>query len=107
EDLPKLLPEVDVFMGIDQVSSITDIVETALARRRSKLAARLTTAPQVPKLTSRARSKSRIAGPLLKTPAASPSTSLVNVTARPSYIPDYATPRFRLTPRHFAYVKIA
>jgi ribosomal protein S12 methylthiotransferase len=26
---------------------------------------------------------------------------------RPRYIPDYATPRFRLTPRHFAYVKIA
>ena len=24
-----------------------------------------------------------------------------------TYIPDYATPRFRLTPRHFAYVKIA
>src|SRR5208283_3584177 len=25
----------------------------------------------------------------------------------PSYIPDFATPRFRLTPKHFAYVKIA
>ena len=32
---------------------------------------------------------------------------MVAVTPRPSYIPDYATPRFRLTPRHFAYVKIA
>lgn len=31
----------------------------------------------------------------------------VEVDARPTYIPDYATPRFRLTPRHFAYVKIA
>jgi ribosomal protein S12 methylthiotransferase len=29
------------------------------------------------------------------------------VTARPVYIPDYETPRFRLTPKHFAYVKIA
>jgi len=29
------------------------------------------------------------------------------VNARPTYIPDYATPRFRLTPRHFAYIKIA
>ena len=28
-------------------------------------------------------------------------------TRVPHYIPDYATPRFRLTPRHFAYVKIA
>ena len=32
---------------------------------------------------------------------------LLNVTARPTFIPDFATPRFRLTPRHFAYVKIA
>jgi ribosomal protein S12 methylthiotransferase len=31
----------------------------------------------------------------------------VAVNRRPSYIPDYATPRFRLTPRHFAYLKIA
>jgi ribosomal protein S12 methylthiotransferase len=29
------------------------------------------------------------------------------VTARPTFIPDFATPRFRLTPRHFAYLKIA
>ena len=27
--------------------------------------------------------------------------------ASPSYIPDYDTPRFRLTPQHFAYMKIA
>jgi ribosomal protein S12 methylthiotransferase len=31
----------------------------------------------------------------------------LKVTARPIFIPDFATPRFRLTPRHFAYVKIA
>ena len=29
------------------------------------------------------------------------------VTARSTYIPDYNTPRFRLTPKHFAYIKIA
>ncbi len=29
------------------------------------------------------------------------------VTGRSTYIPDYNTPRFRLTPKHFAYVKIA
>jgi ribosomal protein S12 methylthiotransferase len=107
EDLPKLLPEVDVFMGIDQVSSITNIVQTALASRRNKLAARSITGPQVPKLSSRSRSKSRISGPGFKPPTDLPTTASVNVTARPSYIPDYATPRFRLTPRHFAYVKIA
>src|SRR5207237_1795426 len=32
---------------------------------------------------------------------------LVSVNLRPKYIPDFGTPRFRLTPKHFAYVKIA
>lgn len=32
---------------------------------------------------------------------------LMDVNERPVYIPDFATPRFRLTPKHFAYVKIA
>src|SRR5205807_6689174 len=36
-----------------------------------------------------------------------PQPPLVEVNLRPNYIPDYATPRFRLTPKHFAYVKIA
>src|SRR5271157_2407995 len=34
DDLPKLLPEVDAFMGIDQVAQVAQIVEQALARRR-------------------------------------------------------------------------
>src|SRR5438874_11753322 len=40
---------------------------------------------------------------------AAPATNLDYnfVTARPGYIPDYDTPRFRLTPTHSAYVKIA
>ena len=29
------------------------------------------------------------------------------VTLKPQYVPDYSTPRIRLTPDHFAYVKIA
>jgi len=29
------------------------------------------------------------------------------VTPRSTFIPDYDTPRFRLTPKHFAYIKIA
>jgi ribosomal protein S12 methylthiotransferase len=29
------------------------------------------------------------------------------VTARSTFIPDFDTPRFRLTPKHFAYIKIA
>src|SRR2546422_220078 len=38
DELPKLLPEVDAFMGIDQVAQVTDIVQQALARRTEKLA---------------------------------------------------------------------
>src|SRR5215210_4208509 len=30
EELPKLLPEVDAFMGIDQVAQVADIVQRAL-----------------------------------------------------------------------------
>src|SRR6478609_3277714 len=37
EELPKLLPEVDAFMGIDQVAQVADIVDQALVRRRGKL----------------------------------------------------------------------
>ena len=33
EELPKLLPEVDAFMGIDQVAQVADIVRQAMARR--------------------------------------------------------------------------
>jgi len=32
---------------------------------------------------------------------------LLEVNSRPTFIPDFGTPRFRLTPRHFAYLKIA
>ncbi len=113
EDLPKLLPEVDAFMGIDQVAQVGDIVKEALARRAERLSA---TRP-VPR-TAKAK-KARIVARLTElnpVPATTPvSTSplalltspLVKVHARPTYIPDYATPRFRLTPRHFAYLKIA
>lgn len=127
EDLPKLLPEVDAFMGIDQVAQVNDIVRQALANRATKLAAGPKPKP--------VRSKGKVAAHLaaldqarpsahdeheeklrgtdkfgktktLLTPAP-PTAPFVDVTARPNYIPDYATPRFRLTPKHFAYVKIA
>src|SRR5215471_5639321 len=37
EELPKLLPEVDAFMGIDQVTQVSDIVKEAMARRAQKV----------------------------------------------------------------------
>jgi len=36
DELLKLLPEVDAFMGIDQVANVGEIVQEALARRREK-----------------------------------------------------------------------
>src|ERR1700755_2949483 len=38
EELPKLLPEVDAFMGIDQVAQVGEIVQQALAKRAEKIA---------------------------------------------------------------------
>jgi ribosomal protein S12 methylthiotransferase len=94
DDLPKLLPEVDAFMGIDQVAQVSEIVEQALVRRAERLAAG--------KGGSRPDRKK-----LSKVAETNGSADLVNVHQRPTYIPDFATPRFRLTPKHFAYVKIA
>ena len=37
DDLPKLLPEVDAFIGIDQLTQITHIVKEAMARRAARL----------------------------------------------------------------------
>ncbi len=132
EDLPKLLPEVDAFMGIDQVTQVTQLVHLAVTRRREKLArvtsvegrmagredriaksvsekSKKTSSPRPPppeeererisKTHSETDEPSRTTALL--------STPLVEVNSRPTYIPDYATPRFRLTPRHFAYLKIA
>jgi ribosomal protein S12 methylthiotransferase len=90
EELPKLLPEVDAFMGIDQVANVTSIIKTALAHRR----ARINNGKKPDRVNPVEFSKHEV-------------PALVDITSRPQYIPDYATPRFRLTPRHFAYVKIA
>ena len=38
EELPKLMPEVDAFMGIDQVAQVGDIVSQAIANRSVKAA---------------------------------------------------------------------
>jgi ribosomal protein S12 methylthiotransferase len=129
EELPALLPEVDAFMGVDQVAQVAGIVKAALARRAEKLRA----APARPErgdANRRARTSrvlNRFAeldtqreSPLPVDTAAgttaagahephsgSSAAPLVHVDGRPHYVPDYATPRFRLTPRHFAYVKIA
>src|SRR5580704_17413181 len=37
EELPKLMPEVDAFMGIDQVAQVGDIVSKAVQNRAGKI----------------------------------------------------------------------
>ncbi|HXT12982.1 MAG TPA: 30S ribosomal protein S12 methylthiotransferase RimO [Candidatus Angelobacter sp.] len=127
EELPKLLPEVDAFMGIDQVAQVSDIVKQALARRaekvqspkskvlsrRTKVVAKLNDLDKNHSPTGHEKSESfrgtekfGNTKTVLSTLDSRHST-LLNVTQRPIYIPDVSTPRFRLTPRHFAYVKIA
>ena len=131
EELPKLMPEVDAFMGIDQVAQVGDIVREAVARRAVKV-------PGLGRSSRPAGRKGNAKGELaalektigakaaehaateslrgtakfgrtktVVTAPAVPAGAFFEVTARPSYIPDVGTPRFRLTPRHFAYVKIA
>jgi len=117
DDLPKLLPEVDAFMGIDHVAQVGDIVQQSLKRRRAQVrSSKLNGASSKSKVQS---SKSKVMarfGELEQTSNSSHekphnpsfvSPPLLQVNRRPTYIPDFANPRFRLTPKHFAYVKIA
>lgn len=138
DELPKLFPEVDAFMGIDQVAQVSEIVEKAKEHRAGKIQKKHRT-PNNERRTSKGKIVERFAELQGETSVheneeslrgtdkfgktktvIAPKTSnlkpqtpnskiapIFDVTARPIYIPDYATPRFRLTPKHFAYVKIA
>ena len=83
-ELREALPEVDAFIGLDQVSELGAIVEQVVAGFGD---------------AGRHGSNSSATG--------IPDAGYDFVTRRPSYIPDYDTPRFRLTPAHSAYLKIA
>lgn len=136
-ELPKLFPEVDAFMGIDEVARVTEIVHQAQQRRSERLAQPIDTKSRKAGVVKRfaeldlttngeGRAKAgttnegQSAGHnhdtilrgttrfgKTKTAVTSPAAPLINVNPRPIYIPDFGTPRFRLTPKHFAYVKIA
>ena len=77
-ELREQLPEVDAFIGLDQVKDLGSIIESLVAKPGSS-----------------------------GTGGEGGATVLDLVTARPTYIPNYDTPRFRLTPPHSAYLKIA
>ncbi len=78
KDLPGIMPEVDAFIGLDQITKVAPIIENLLGKKAA------------PKAENSATEDPRD-----------------YVTLKPKYVPDYTTPRFRLTPEHFAYVKIA
>ncbi len=109
EALPRLLPEVDAFIGIDQVPQIGAVVKEALQRRGEKTR----NGAGLPKGNSQGAvsrpQAAKLVGQLAGTPKrwGEKAEPFFSVTLRPHYIPDYGTARFRLTPRHFAYVKIA
>jgi len=92
EELREQLPEVDAFIGLDQVRELGTIVERVLQKRPTLNAQRATSNAQ--------------SWPLdVDSDPIQPALNVV--TPRPTYIPDYDTPRFRLTPAHSAYLKIA
>jgi ribosomal protein S12 methylthiotransferase len=128
DELPKLMPEVDAFMGIDQVAQVGDIVGKAVASRAEKTQGGKQKAesgkinrrlneleknradPAHEKEESLRGSEKFGKTKTVVAPSSilnSPSSPVLNVTARPVFIPDFETPRFRLTPKHFAYLKIA
>jgi ribosomal protein S12 methylthiotransferase len=93
KEIASLLPEVDAFIGLDQVPEISRIVRRAHESR----AARLKNQNAPITKASRASASAHSSSP----------EPLVSINPRSKYIPDYSTPRFRLTPAHYAYVKIA
>ena len=129
DELPKLMPEVDAFMGIDQVAQVAQIVSQAISNRTEKASqpARNGTAERrAARALARLSELEKKAGANDHEKAASlrgtekfgktktvigvkapPVAPILDVNQRPTYIPDFVTPRFRLTPKHFAYVKIA
>src|SRR5437773_7512521 len=72
KELRQQMPEVDAFIGLDQVDQLGKIIEEVLDANSDN-----------------------------------DHVDLAFAETRPTYIPDYDAPRFRLTPAHSAYVKIA
>ena len=95
-ELREALPEVDAFIGLDQVAQLGEIVERILGKHRTSSIE----LPPSDKLTSTLDVGCSAFD-------VSSNRQVDFVTPRPSYIPDYDTPRFRLTPAHSAYLKIA
>lgn len=87
KDLAGELSEVDAFLGLDQVAETGKLIKQVLER------------PMSPSLRPNTK-----AAAALTDEAWEP---LNLVTRKPVYIPDWDTPRVRLTPKHTVFTKIA
>ncbi|PYL23695.1 MAG: 30S ribosomal protein S12 methylthiotransferase RimO [Verrucomicrobia bacterium] len=92
KELRQEMPEIDAFIGLDQVAQLGEIVQKILRER--------------PTFNAQ-RSMSNADSWALDVSSENDEVGLAFADRRPTYIPDYDAPRFRLTPAHFAYVKIA
>jgi ribosomal protein S12 methylthiotransferase len=107
DELPKLLPEVDAFMGIDQVAQASEIVKGAIKKRGERIGKNGPKKSEPKRKASKTKIVRRFAELDKGKEHEHTHEPLLEVHQRPTFIPDFATPRFRLTPKHFAYVKIA
>ena len=89
KDLAAELPEVDAFIGLDQVADTAGIIEQVLARSPGQFSIFNPQSSIPPQLGDEQWEPLNL------------------VSRKPVYIPDWDTPRFRLTPRHTAFTKIA
>ncbi|MGH7939418.1 MAG: 30S ribosomal protein S12 methylthiotransferase RimO, partial [Chthoniobacterales bacterium] len=89
-ELREQLPEVDAFIGLDQVRDLGTILERVVAGG---------TDPD----PLRVPEGKGVNGKHQTTGVSAPGYNF----PRPTYIPDWDTPRFRLTPPHSAFLKIA
>jgi ribosomal protein S12 methylthiotransferase len=99
KELREEMPEVDSFIGLNHVSQLGEIVERLLSKRPTLNVQRSMSKPNNWTLG--------VGRSAFDVSLENDEAGLAFADARPTYIPDYDTPRFRLTPAHLAYVKIA
>jgi len=98
--------EVDAFIGLDQVKDVGGIIEQVLGRSAQS------SAPGAQKNGGLAGAASDASSVIRHSSLSSVLLDeewqpLNLVSRKPTYIPDWDTPRVRLTPAHTAYTKIA
>jgi ribosomal protein S12 methylthiotransferase len=93
DELKKEIPEIDAVLGTGEVPEIVGAITGGTATGAAPLAffRKPDTAPSTPH----------------PAPGTAPGTQHPAPGTRPTYLYDAETPRFLVTPRHYAYVKIA